>query len=173
MTEAIALLMGRLTLQPRWLADVAGLPAAEADRLGNALQNQQQRYLTVFLRWVLVITHFERAMYRDPEQDLNTLWWDLVEKYQHLTRPDDSDAPTWAAKIHLALYPVYYQNYQLGDLIASQFDHYIRTHFGGLVSSVEAGHWLIDAVFAPGDSQDWQGRLQAATGESLNLGYFL
>ncbi len=173
MTEAIALLMGRLTLQPRWLADIAGLPAAEADRLGDALQRQQQRYLTVFLRWVLVITNFERAMYRDPEQDLNTLWWDLVEKYQHLTRPDDSAAPTWAAKIHLALYPVYYQNYQLGDLIASQFNHHIRTHFGGLVGSVEAGRWLIDAVFAPGNSQDWQGRLQAATGESLNLGYFM
>jgi len=173
MTEAIALLMGRLTLQPRWLADVAGLPVAEADRLGDALQRQQQRYLTVFLRWVLVITNFERAMYRDPDQDLDTLWWDLVEKYQHLTRPDGPDAPTWAAKIHLALYAVYYQNYQLGDLIASQLDHHIRRHFGGLVDSVEAGQWLIDSVFAPGDSKDWQGRLEEATGESLNLGYFL
>jgi len=172
-TEAVALLMGRLTLEPRWLTDVAGLAAGEADRLGAALQRHQGRSLLVFLRWVLVITHFERAMYRDPEQDLNTLWWDLVEEYQLLARPDDRDAPDWAAKIHLALYPVYYQNYQLGALIASQLSHHIRDQWGGLVNSRAAGRFLIEKVFAPGASRDWATRLKEATGETLKLVYFM
>lgn len=173
MTEAIALLMGRLTLDPRWLTDVASLPATRADRLASAMQRQLQRYLIVFLRWVLVITNFERAMYRDPEQDLNSLWWDLVERYQHLTRPEGRDAPDWAAKIHLALFPVYYQNYQLGDLIASQLDHHIRTEYGGLVGNPAAGEFLIERVFAPGDRRDWQAALEFATSGPLQVDPFV
>jgi len=173
MTESIALLMGRLTLDPRWLTAVAGLPATRADRLASAVQRQLQRYLIVFLRWVLVITNFERAMYRDPEQDLNGLWWDLVERYQHLTRPEGRNAPDWAAKIHLALFPVYYQNYQLGDLIASQLDHHIRTEYGGLVDNPAAGEFLIERVFVPGDRCDWQAALEYATGKPLHVDPFV
>jgi len=96
-----------------------------------------------------------------------------VERYQHLVRPDERDAPDWAAKIHLALYPVYYQNYQLGDLIASQLDHHIREQWSGLVNNLTAGRFLIESVFAPGASRDWASRLKEATGETLNLTYFM
>ena len=40
-------------------------------------------------------------MYGNPDQDLNKLWWDLVEKYQEIRRPEGRDAPDYAAKIHI------------------------------------------------------------------------
>ena len=64
---------------------------------------------------------FEKALYQDPDrEDLNTLWWDLVEEIQLVQRPPDRDEPDWAAKLHVALGPVYYHNYVLGYLISAQ-----------------------------------------------------
>jgi peptidyl-dipeptidase A len=66
--------------------------------------------MLVFSRWAQVMYRFEKSMYEDPDQDLNKLWWDLVEKYQGLRKPEGRDMPDWAAKIHIALYPCYYHN---------------------------------------------------------------
>ena len=62
---------------------------------------------------------FEKAMYENPDQDLNKLWWDLVEKYQLVKRPAGRNAPDYASKIHIVSAPVYYHNYMMGQLFAS------------------------------------------------------
>ena len=49
------------------------------------------------------------------------------------TRPANRRNPDWAAKIHVALYPVYYQNYELGHLITAQLQAVLRRTAGGLV----------------------------------------
>ena len=38
-----------------------------------------------------------------------------------LKKPEGRNMPDWATKIHVALYPCYYHNYLLGELLASQF----------------------------------------------------
>ena len=48
----------------------------------------QRNQLLIFSRWCQVMLRFEKGMYENPDQDLNKLWWDLVEKYQLLKRPD-------------------------------------------------------------------------------------
>lgn len=126
----------------------------------------------VFTRWCLVMTHFERGLYSDPERDLDAFWWDLVERYQKLVRPE-REAPDWAAKIHIALEPVYYQNYELGALVAAQVESYIERDVGGIVGRKDAGQWLVDRIFKPGASQDWSAHIETATGETLNVGYFV
>src|SRR6185503_15618378 len=35
--------------------------------------------------------------------DLDTLWWELVSRFQGVTPPDGRSAPDWAAKIHIAV----------------------------------------------------------------------
>ena len=59
-----------------------------------------------FLIPAVVGAVMERALYRDPEQDLNALWWDLVERLQCVARPERRDAPDWASKIHFSVAPV-------------------------------------------------------------------
>ena len=101
----------------------------------------QRASLLVFARWVLVVTHFERELYADPDADLDTLWWDLVERFQLVRRPEGRHAPDWAAKIHLAVVPVYYQNYLYGEMFASQLVRaaLAKAH-GGLVDRGTGRH---------------------------------
>jgi peptidyl-dipeptidase A len=125
-TEAIALMMGALAEEPGWLekgeldGDVERLAARRrADRL-------------VFTRWALVMFHFEKEFYEDPDRDdLNKLWWDLVERLQLVNRPPERDELDWAAKIHVAIAPVYYHNYVLGNLISVQLRNHLETRVTG------------------------------------------
>jgi len=171
-TEAIAMLMGRLALNPEWLVEVVGAPADEVADIAPFLKARQRLGMLIFVRWVLVVTNFERALYQDPEQDLNTLWWDLVERYQMVPRPEGRHAPDWAAKIHLALYPVYYQNYMLGELMASQLNRTIAQRFGRLIDTPAAGEFLISELFQRGARADWDTTLAQVTGEPLSARYF-
>ena len=180
-TEAVAMLMGRLDADPHWLMIYAGAPETEAHSLARKLWEQLRGQLLIMARWVPVMSHFERSLYQDPRQDLNTLWWDLEEHFQMVPRPEDRDAPDWAAKIHLGTAPVYYHNYLMGELVASQLRHYIDTHvLGGngdtgrrFVTEPAVGHYLTERVFQPGARRHWQGALEFATGERLRPQYFV
>lgn len=171
-TEAIATLMAALTRDFDWLRQVLGLSEDEAKDYAQAGKERERAGRLVFTRWSLVMTHFERGLYGDPERDLDSLWWDLVERYQKLARPERL-APDWAAKIHIALEPVYYQNYELGALVATQVEKHLELDVGGIVGRQEAGEWLRERFFKPGASEEWSAHIQSATGEALNVGYFV
>jgi peptidyl-dipeptidase A len=171
-TEAIAMLMGRLVLDPDWLTQVARIPSSDVAAVAPHVRARQRLGMLIFVRWVLVVVNFERALYRDPEQDLNALWWNLVERYQLVPRPEGRDAPDWAAKIHLALYPVYYQNYMLGELMASQLNRTIAARYGRLIDNPQAGQFLVQELFRRGAVTDWDTTLEQVTGERLTARYF-
>ena len=173
-TEAIAMLTGRLTHDAEWLRTVLGVPASRVAQLMPRVGADQRLAMLIFVRWALVVVHFEREIYRDPRRpDLNQLWWDLVERFQLVRRPAGRDEPDWAAKIHLALYPVYYQNYILGELTASQLHHHLVQQVGGIVSVPQVGPWLRDRIFKPGARYDWSETVSQATGEALSPAYFV
>jgi peptidyl-dipeptidase A len=137
--------------------------------------------LLVAARWILVMCHMERAMYADPGRDLNTLWWDLVERFQMLRRPEGRDAPDWASKFHFSSAPVYYHNYLLGEMTASQIErHLLHTVLGGgetaarrYVSAPEVGVFMAGSIYRAGRSHDWRETLKQATGETLEPRYFI
>jgi peptidyl-dipeptidase A len=173
-TEAIALLMGRLSREADWLEVVLGLPADQALGHARAIFEHQRLGMLVFVRWALVMVHFERALYRQEPVDLGALWWSLVERFQGLRRPPGQRSADWAAKLHLALAPVYYQNYVLGELCASQILAALRAATGaGLVSNRSAGGFLSDRIFRPGALLRWDALVQAATGAPLGPDAFL
>lgn len=178
-TEAIAMLMGRLSRSAPFLSRYAGVPADEAAIVARSADAEQAAGLLIMARWCLVMTHFERGLYADPGQDLNRLWWRLVERFQGVTPPEGRDAPDWAAKLHLALAPVYYQNYLLGEMFASQLLEFLRRNVLGsagddaLVSSGEVGAYLKKAIFEPGARYRWDDLIVRATGEPLNPAYFV
>jgi peptidyl-dipeptidase A len=170
-TEGVAMLCGRLVRSPEWLGQVARVPDDELERLRGPLGEARRAALLVFARWVLVVTHFERHLYADPDADLDARWWDLVERYQRVRRPAGRHEPDWAAKIHLAVVPVYYQNYLYGELFASQLEHALHERAGGFVDRPAAGRFLTDAVFAPGASRRWDRLVETATGEPLTAAH--
>jgi peptidyl-dipeptidase A len=180
MTEAIAMMFGRLSKNPRWIQDAVGFPDGETGRASGELSKHLRLAQLVFTRWAQVMIHFERALYRDPDQDLNGLWWELVGRFQSVSRPDERDSPDWAAKNHVVSAPVYYHNYLLGELLASQIAHCVRVHVPpspakhrAYFSDPAAGQYLKDAIFAPGASYRWDRLVEKATGEPLTPKYFV
>lgn len=174
-TEASAMLFGRLSKNPAWLRRWAGAdPAALAAQAGPVARAVREQLL-VQTRWELVMIHMERALYRDPEQDLRTLWWDLVERFQGVRRPEGRHAPDWAAKIHFSIAPVYYQNYLLGEMLASQLqDHLLHAVLGGgagvwerFVGDPAVGRFMRERVYAPGRRVPWRELVANATGRPL------
>ncbi len=168
-TEASALLFGALAGDREWLERILGVDAREADELGGRLRSARAAELMVFTRWVLVMNAFERALYADPESDLNTVWWELAARYQLLTPPDARSAPDWAAKIHVAVAPVYYHTYLYGAIVACQISDALRSAAGGLVERPEAGALLKQKLFAPGASIRWDRLVEEASGRPLSV----
>ena len=71
--EAIGLMMGGLMHDKAWLTTVLCVQTAETERVARqAIEHERSDHL-IFTRWSLVMPHFERALYSDPEADLNTL----------------------------------------------------------------------------------------------------
>jgi peptidyl-dipeptidase A len=179
-TEAIAMLFGRFASNPQWLTDVVGISQTEKEKIANASFNSLRLEQLVFSRWAQVVYRFEKSMYENPDQDLNKLWWDLVEKYQLLKRPENRNEPDWASKIHIALYPAYYHNYMLGELLASQLSFYINKNLLGsndpmnqsFNGKIEVGKYLKDQIFTEGNMLYWNGLIEKATGEKLTAKYF-
>jgi peptidyl-dipeptidase A len=172
-TEAIALLCGRLLRDPSWLVDLAGVERAHADRIASRLRRSNAAQSLMFARWVLVMTHFERYLYSDPEGDLDAQWWSLVERFQLVTPPPGRSAPDWAAKIHVSAAPVYYHNYLLGEVLASQLTAAIEARCGALVGVPEAGEMLIERVFRPGSLLRWDSLIEEALGAPLSSQAFV
>jgi peptidyl-dipeptidase A len=181
MTEAVATLMGRLASDADWIRTYCPDAAVGATGLASQMRQYSAAESLIMSRWVPVVCHFERALYQNPGQDLNRLWWDLEEHFQGVLRPDDRDEPDWAAKIHVSTTPVYYHNYLLGELIASQLQDEIQaTVLAGqpepgrrFVTEPVVGRYLVDRVFRPGAQRHWQEALVYATGERLQPRYFV
>jgi len=175
-TEAIAMLNGRMSKDPEWLVRIAGLSEAEARRISAGARAVLRSEMLIFLRWAITFVRFEREMYRDPEQDLNRLWWEYVERYQKVTPPRDRNLPDWGSKIHLAASPAYYQNYVLGELMASQVLQFIHENVSkrkSYVGNVEVGSFLTEKIFKPGSRYPWDEMLGHATAERLSPRHFI
>ncbi len=174
-TEAIANLFGRMATDPAWMQKMGIIDEAEAGRIsGNSVKALRLQML-VFSRWAQVMYRFEKSMYEDPDQDLNQLWWNMVEKYQLLAKPEGRNMPDWATKIHVALYPCYYHNYLLGEVLASQLFSYITTNVSdnpSFVGEKKVGEYLKSSVFMPGARYYWNEMIEKATGEKLTAKYY-
>ena len=178
-TEAIAMFFGRMASNPQYLQDMKLTDAAETKKVAEESFKVLRLEQLTFSRWAQVMYRFEKSLYENPDQDLNKLWWDLVEKYQMIKRPAGRNQPDWASKIHIATSPCYYHNYLLGELLASQLNHYIAasvlksTDFRqSYFDKKEVGKYLIDNVFNPGSKWSWNEMIEKATGEKLTAKYY-
>ena len=178
--EAVANFFGALAANPKWIAEVVGADRNELDKVAPACAKSKRAEMLVFSRWSQVMVHFERALYSDPDQDLNTLWWNLVEEYQLLTRPEGRNEPDWASKIHIATAPAYYHGYLMGELLASQFTDAIgRTVLGSadpyslsFTNDPRIGKYFEDKVYHPGSLYPWNEMIERATGQKLTSAFY-
>jgi peptidyl-dipeptidase A len=178
-TEGVAMMFERFAQNVDWL-QAMGVKVPDPQRFRAAAAKLQRNRLLIFARWCQVMFRFERELYANPDQDLNRLWWDLVEKYQFVKRPAGRDEPDFAAKYHFVGAPAYYHNYMMGELFASQVHHALihsvlpGTNPAGAiyVGNKQAGQFMRDRVYSPGLTLDWNELTRHATGEELNAKAF-
>jgi peptidyl-dipeptidase A len=177
-TEGVAMMFERLAKRRAFLEKM-DIPVK--DPAFDATAAKMLRYqLLIFSRWCQVMLRFEKGMYENPDQDLGKLWWDLVEKYQMVQRPPGRSAPDYASKIHIVTAPVYYHNYMMGELFASQVHHAIARdvyHAADpntviYVGNPEVGNFMKKRVFEPGRTLSWNDLTRHATGEFLQAKAF-
>ena len=178
-TEGVAMMFERWSKYRPWLEKM-GLKVEDPEAFDVTAAKMLRYQLLIFSRWCQVMLRFEKAMYEDPDQDLNKLWWDLVVRYQILKRPAGRDRPDYASKIHIVSAPVYYHNYMMGQLFASQVHHAIaRDVLKGAdpnkvlyIGNKDVGEFMRKKVFAPGRTKTWNQLTEYATGEKLNARAF-
>jgi peptidyl-dipeptidase A len=174
-TEGVAMMFEKMSKKRAWLEQM-GVKVADPKAFDATAAKMLRYQLLIFSRWCQVMLRFEKGMYENPDQDLNKLWWDLVEKYQLLKRPAGRNAPDYASKIHIVSAPVYYHNYMMGQLFASQVHHTIaRKVYKGAdpatvvyVGNKEVGAFMKKWVFGPGRTKSWNELTKDATGSELS-----
>ena len=180
-TEGVAMMFERFATNAEWLAEY-GVKVDNPTAFTAASHRMRRDKLLIFSRWCQVMLRFEMGMYENPDQDLNKLWWDLVEKYQLVKRPEGRDAPDYASKIHVvtAHLPAYYHNYMMGELFACQVHAAIAKELKLTGEPAEAiytrdprvgtfiGTFMKEKVFGPGAFLSWNELTKFATGEELN-----
>ena len=180
-TEAVAMFFGRLSRNSAWMQEMLGLSDQERAEVEKVSSRYLQFQQVLFARWAMVMYNFEKQLYADPEQDLNNLWWELVEKYQMVKRPPGPVDAGWASKLHFTVAPCYYHNYMLGELFASQLHYHIVREVLKLESDKDVsyageekvGKYLQMKVLGPGALYHWNEMIERATGEPLTPKYFV
>ncbi|MFM2094262.1 MAG: hypothetical protein RIS70_1386 [Planctomycetota bacterium] len=173
-TEGVAMMFERFAGSSAWLQSM-GLKVEDPAAYDRAARTARRYKLLIFSRWCQVMLRFEQGMYANPEQDLNKLWWDLVENYQMLHRPEGRNAPDYASKIHIVSAPCYYHNYMLGELFACQLHQALAREVLRADDPIAAiyhddprvGKFMQEKVFGPGRLLSWNELTRYATGSPL------
>jgi peptidyl-dipeptidase A len=177
-TEGVAMQFQKFSKSRAWLEKM-GVTVENGAAFDETAAKMLRNELLIFSRWCQVMLRFEKSMYENPNQDLNALWWDLVEKYQGLKRPEGRNAPDFGSKIHICSAPVYYHNYMMGQLFASQVHHALSKDVYGAdpakviyIGEKKVGEFMKKKVFEPGRSLTWKQLTKFATGEELSAKAF-
>jgi peptidyl-dipeptidase A len=179
-TEGVAIMFGSMAKNEDWLVHALKLSSSQAAAAAAAARQASVVEKLIFSRWAQVMVRFEKGMYSNPDQDLGRLWWNLKKRYQLLNPPDDPSRPDYGAKTHIVATPAYYHNYMLGDLFACQLHDYIATEVLGVddpdqtsfFGRKEAGDYLREHVFGPGNRYSWNELTRRVTGEPLSAKAF-
>lgn len=158
-TEAMALLAGRQAYRETSLEQLVG---KGKEILKKKAEESLKRRQLIFSRWVLVMTYFERDLYKNPDQDLNKLWWSYVAKFQKIKSKGSSWGYDWACKYHIGLAPVYYFSYLLGELFASSIEEQIQA-----LDNKKAGEYLKERLFKKGNSLNFNELIKATLGKDF------
>lgn len=177
-TESIALLFGRNSKNSNFIKNYCDINENEIEKILELGKKQLRLREIIFSRWCQVMYNFEKELYKNPEQDLNKLWWGLVKKYQGIDFYRDE--PDWASKIHIVGAPVYYHNYMLGEILASQLQRYIVKNIlkqddmkNPDYNSEDVGKFLTENLFKYGKKYRWDELIKKTTGEELTIKYFI
>jgi len=167
LSEGMAMFIGEYSNHPDfWLKFINSQDSY------SEISTQQLKVRKIYiLRRLLALIYFERDLYLSDGENPNDLYW----YYQHgilFVNPQPS-IEAWAWSERLVFYPVYNQNYVIGELIASQTRAYLTAQGEPLMNNPNIGLYLKEKYFNPGASKDWFELVEDATGEPLTTKHLI
>lgn len=160
-TEGMAEVLSYVTRHHDWLEGM-GLQAEEIRDLQKRLIAPMFHYLRERTAYALA----EYLIYEDTTQNPDTI---LAKMEQEVLGVSLDETPRWAANAWYINYPIYWQNYVLADMIASQIHQRLNEQFGSLHGHPEAFAEFRRVYLEPGSSIDWQEKLVNHTGSRLKV----
>lgn len=182
LSEGVGRIFRRLPFNVVWLQSMGLMYMPDDARRARqeSYKNLQAQQL-VFCRWGLLMYNFERALYEDPDQDIDALWRRLEAKYQLIESSDDGrTGGEWLTKWHLIIRPCYYHNYLLGSAVACHLNAYICDSIlqdndywtPDYMQTESVSKFLNNKIFYYGDAASWQEILEQATGRPFSMRYY-
>lgn len=157
--EGMAELIGYITHHPLWLNEM-GVDSEKIPSVQRTLIAPWFHYLRERTTYALA----EYLIYENPEKDQDSI---LAEYEHNILGTTYTNAPRWAANSWYINYPIYWQNYVLADVVASQIHQTLNRKYGGLHRHPEALEEIREIYYAPGATIDWQEKLLNHTGSKL------
>jgi len=175
--EGVACFFENLTLNSDWLQcefDMDSLRSREYKLLCMHFMQVDRLYR---FRRLLVKSIFEREVYRNPDQNLGALWYQLNEKYLGIKPPKDPNTTDWATNSYFTSFSCTVHNFVLAELFAGQLRHYVEKNIlkgknPVYQDSKKVGEFLVSQIYQYGDLITWDQLIEQATGEPLNPIYF-
>jgi oligoendopeptidase F len=176
--EGVAGLFENLASNNIWLQSEFAMDSVSTKAYTILCQHIFQVDRLFRLRKLLVMAVFEREIYRNPDQNLGVLWYQLNEKYLGISPPEERDSSDWATSRYVTSLSCNLHNFILADLFTSQLQHYIEKNIlnrgvnKGYQNNKAIGTYLQSNLYQYGDLVPWEKLIEKATGEPLNPLYF-
>ncbi len=159
---AMAEIMSLLAIDSLWLNDFANMPVGFIEQYRKSRYEQE----LIDVRMLLLNLHFEYKAYLNPDQNLNRLYWDMLQKYTGLPRHED--ITIWASNREFLISPLNSLNQLLAKIIAAQSVKYMNDYLGQPVNNLRTSAFLIQNYYRFGSRYSWTDLLERGTGEKLN-----
>ncbi len=159
LSEGMAELIGYVPRHPDWLKDM-GFDSETSLSIQKRLIAPWFHYLRERTANALA----EYKIYEDLSQNPDHI---LAEMDHQVLGVTLDNTPRWAADSWFINYPVYWQNYVLADIVASQIHHTLNQRYGSLHGHPEALAEVRQVYYQPGATIDWQDKILTHTGSNL------
>ncbi|HVP39594.1 MAG TPA: hypothetical protein VMS93_10465 [Candidatus Saccharimonadales bacterium] len=158
-TEAVGNLFGGLPVEPGWLTGAADL----SDSAAAATRRRWLASRLLSVRSLLMLSRFERNLYRDPDCNADSLWRACTEKYLEVEGPE---ASLWASETPILVQPLSYTRHLAAEAVGAQLRAAVHRQCA-LPEGACLGKFLEQEVYRPLAGHSWPEVLRGATGAAL------
>lgn len=176
--EGVARYFENLASDYNWLRNEVAIDDKKQKQVVLVCQHLHQVDRLFRCRKLLVMAEFEREIYLNPDQNLDSLWHNLNIKYLGLNFPADEKASFWTTNKFATSLAGSTHNLVLADIFAAQLQHSVETRVlkkttGTIQNNKAVGKYLVENLFQYGNLLPWEKLIEKATGEPLNSAYFI
>jgi peptidyl-dipeptidase A len=159
LAEAVAIYFENKIFTSKTVQEKMGLSSIDQNPYFKEFKNPSELF---FIRKLLRTIKFEMAIFENPDQDYNELWWKLNKEYLFYDTSPTDRLPEWMSNQQIVDFNGVHVFYLYAVALAAQLEAYYPDQQIAPLKS---------KIIKYGDSKSWNVLIKRATGEELNLNY--